>query len=426
MRRNIDRGGVPIDYDRLIEYLAHSRVEQYELGSKLLSSIYSDDPIFTKKTFTNWIKKNNITVGFNLTDSGNVSYNDESIRNFVNTNAYGDEITNIVKMFAEWNWHASQVLALPNIIEAYKPTGLESEEGRRVILIKPGVQTQNTGRFGLVNPAIMNLPRYMKDLVVAPKGWTIVSADSGQIEPKLIYGFFIPDPQIQKLIEIYGDAYYAVLHYCRMPIEDVQTKKMDFTPVEITDELKALRQRLKTYGNGVMYGSTRNIEQDPLKQAYIERIGMHPLRIEWQEKLNKKLNSGQRIFPTLFGTPIDVYKSDKYLSAKSDREKQLALSHCIINNPIQGTAGDLMAFSLDATDRLFKKKAPNSWITKFVHDEGQYCIHNSELDYVLEEVSGHTSYNIGGVVKVFNDPIIGRKFHKEVPCCYEHLFKESE
>ena len=426
MRRHISKGGVPVDYDRLVEYLAHSRVEQDELGCKLLQAMCSKDAFFSQRSFKNWIKQNNIHIGFNLTESGNISFNDESVESFINTNAYGDEVSNIVKMYRKWTYFASQVSALPRILEAYPPTGLESADGRRVILIKPGVETQNTGRFGLVNPAFMNLPRYMKDLVVAPKGWRILSADSGQIEPKLIYGFFLPDKQIQKLIEVYGDAYYAVLHYCRMPMSDIRNQTMDFTPVEITPELKQLRQRLKTYGNGVMYGSTYNPDNDPLKQAYIERIGQHPLRIEWQRRLEAKLMSGQRIFETLFGTPIDVYKSDKYIRARTEKDKQLALSHCIINNPVQGSAGDLMGFSLAASDRLISTKAPNSWITKFVHDEGQYCIYEPEFDYVAEELSGHTAYDIDGVVQIFNEPKFGRTFYKDVPISYTHLFEGGE
>ena len=253
-----------------------------------------------------------------------------------------------------------------------------------------------------------------------------MSADSGQIEPKLIYGFYLPDKQIQKLIDVYKDAYYAVLHYCKMPISDIKNQIMDFTPFEITDEIKLLRQQLKTYGNGVMYGSTYNPGNDPLKDAYIKRIGQHPLRIEWQKKLEMKLNSGQRLFPSLFGTNIDVYQSKKYKEAKTEVDRQLALSHCIINNPIQATAGDCMGFSLAASDKLLNTKSPNSWIAKYIHDEGTYCIYNEELDHVIEELSGHTAYDIGGIVKIFNDPKIGRSFNKGVPISYSHLFEDGE
>lgn len=426
MRRNISKGGIPMDYDRLVEYLVHSKVEQDELGVKLLNLTNSKDAFFSARCFKDWIKRNNIRMGFNLTPAGAISFDDDSVTSFVNTNAYGDEVTNIVKMFRMYKYFDAQVLQIPRILESYPPTGLESSDGRRVILVKPGVEIQNTGRFGLVNPALMNLPRYMKDLYVAPRGWTYMSADSGQIEPKLIYGFYIPDPQILKLIDLYGDAYYAVLHYCRMPVEDIRSQKMDFTPVEITDDLKLLRQQLKTYGNGVMYGSTYNPDNDPLKEAYIKRIGQHPLRIEWQKKLEERLNSGQRLFPSLFGTNIDVYQSKKYKEARTEVDKQLALSHCIINNPIQATAGDCMGFSLQASDNLLRTKAPNSWIAKYIHDEGAYCIYNEELDYVLEELSGHTSYDIGGVVKIFNEPKIGRSFNKSVPISYEHLFEDGE
>ena len=421
MRRNIAKGGIFVDYDRLIEYHVHFMVEKDRLNELLLKLTESRRSVFSKSDFISWVKKYGLTVGFNLTPTGNISTDSNSLKSFINTNYYGDEITNVAKLFAEYNYYASQDLMLPKIIQNHKPTGLQTEDGRRLTRLRPQVVTQNTGRFGLVEPAVMNLPRYMKDLVAAPKGWEIITADSGQIEPKLIYGFFISDPQIKKLIDVYGDAYYAVLHYCRMPMSDIRDRVMDFEPVEITDELKELRQRLKNYGNGVMYGSTSNKENDPLKQAYIDRIGKHPLRIEWQNKLLAKLNAGQKEFPTLFGTPINIYKSDKYAKANNDEERRLALEHCTINNPIQGTAGDLMGFSLKASDDLLAAKAPNSWIVKFVHDEGQYCVHKSELDYVMEELSGHTAYNIEDVVQIFNEPKIGRTINQDVVCSYNKL-----
>ena len=419
MRSNIRMGGVPFDYDRMVEYSTYSDVQCHVMGSKLLKLCNSNQREFTAAAFSKFVKDNNLTVGFNLTSRGNISLDASSIDSFLNTNAYSDSINDVVRKFKEWNYYKSQTRMLPEIIQKHPPCGLYSEDGRRVVLIKPTVHAQNTGRFGLRNPGIMNLPRYMTDLVVAPKGWTIVSADSGQIEPKLTYGFYLPDKQIQTLIALYGDAYYALLHYCQMPAEDIRSGKMDFVKAEITDELKAKRQRLKTYCNGVMYGSTSNKEHDPLKQAFIDRIGRHPLRAEWIGRLEEEINSGKKIFYTLFGTPIDIYNSKKYLEANSPQEARKVLSHCVINNPIQGSAGDLMAFSLRATNNLFHKKAPNSWITKFVHDEGQYCINNDELDYVLEEVKGHTSYRIDGRVEIYNDPIIGREIYDKVPFSYD-------
>lgn len=418
MRRHISKGGVPVDYDRLIEYLAHSRVEQDELGNQLLRDMHSNDGFFSPSTFKLWVKRTNLKMGFNLTPTGNISFDDESIKSFISTNAYGDEITNIVKKYRTYAYLGGQVLQLPSIIQQYQPTGLESGEGRRVILIKPGVEVQNTGRFGLVNPAFMNLPRYMKDLVVAPRGWTIMSADSGQIEPKIIYGFYIPDKQIQKLIADYKDAYFAILHYCTMPQSDFQNQTMEFKLMEITPDLVELRTRLKTYGNAIMYGATSNRENDPLKESYIQRIGQHPLRVEWQRKLTAKLDSGQRLFPTIFGTPMDVYNSKKVKEAKDEGSRRLALIHCIINNPIQGTAADCMGFAMRNADHIIATRAPNSWITKFVHDELQCCIHNDEKDYVMEDLMECTSYDLGGVVQIYNDPSIGRKINPTIPYSY--------
>ena len=421
MRRNISKVGITVDYDRFIEIISYTRYKRAELGSLLLTMLKSNEPEFTKNTFSKWVYEHKYFLGFTLTDNNAVSFKVSSIQSFIDTNAYGEEVSNIAKVYLEWNKLNSSISLLPNIIANNEPTGLETEDGRRIAILNPKVVAQNTGRFGFTDPALMNLPRTMKDIYVAPKGWTLITADSGQIEPKLIYGFYIKDPQILKLIDLYGDAYFGVLHYCKMPKEYIDKNVMNFKPVEITDELKALRQKLKTFGNGVMYGSTSNPEQDPLKQAYIDRIGRHPLRERWFNELREKLLAGQREFPTLFGTPIDIYKSEKYMTAKSEKLRMLALEHCIINNPVQGTAGDLMGFSLQASDELFRAKSRNSWIMMFVHDEGKYCVYNEDKDYILEELIGHTSYNIDNRVKIFNDPFIGRKLNSDIPCSYNNI-----
>lgn len=421
MRKHIERAGIPIDYDRLLEYYADAKVREGELGSILLKVVGSTNAIFKAPLFKNWITANGITKGFDRTPKGYISFNKTSINNFLNANQYDKSIMDIVRMFSEWNTCTTNVSFIPSILEEYRPSGLETEDGRRLILVKPGVELQNTGRFGLTNPAVMNFPRYMKDLYAAPKGWRLLSADSGQIEPRLIYGFYIPDKQIQKLIELYNDAYYGVLHYCRMPQEFIDSGTLDFTPNEITPELKELRQRLKTYGNGVMYGSTSNPDNDPLKESFIRRIGQHPYRLSWEESVKANINSGARYVNTLFNTQIDIYESDKVKNAKDDKERFIKLVHCAINNPIQGTAGDLMAFSLRATDELLSKKAPNSWITKFVHDEGQYCICNDEWDYVLEELSGMTAYCIDERVFIYNDAVTERHINKSVISSYSSL-----
>lgn len=407
MVRNINRLGIPMDYDRLLEYCVHFKF-QASLYEERLRSLLGIGTMDVKEgQVKDWIFNNGLERGFPTTPKGDISISVDALQSVIDRNLHPSEVIEVFKIIKEWNFNKAQALLLPNVINSHQPSGVETEDGRRVIFVTPTVTLQNTGRFGMSNPAVMNFPRYMKDLYVAPKGWTLISADSGQIEPKIIYGFYLKDPQINALIKLYKDAYYGVLHYCTMPREDIINGKMDFEPFEINEEKKALRQRLKTYGNGVMYGSTSNPEQDPLKQAYIDRIGQHPLRKSWFNDLESKLMAGQKEFPTLFGTPINVYKSEKYNAARDEKSKLLALEHCIINNPIQGTAADLMGFSLRATDKLLREKAPNSWITKFVHDEGSYCVYNEELEAVYDELKEHTSYCIDDDVIIYNDPHIG-------------------
>lgn len=428
LRRHLSKGGVFFDYDRLLEYYAHFKIEEHFIAETLVRLTNCTDDKYTKTSFKRWCTSLGIFKGFKLTPKEGISFDEDSLKAFIEMNAYGTvdvvpgvSVTKVVEIFKEFCYNVNQALLLWKIIDQHPPINVESSDGRRMCVLTPDVVLQNTGRVGYHNPAIQNLPRYMHDLIVAPKGWILLAADSSQIEPKTIFGFFMPDPQILKLIEVEGDAYYAQLHYSLMDQSEIDTMNMNFTKTDITPELLAMRAKLKTYGNGVMYGSTSNIDKDPTKDAYIERIGKHALRLKWVESLQKRLDSGQTIFETVFGTPIDIYKSDKYVKATTEQDRRRVLLNCAINNPIQGTAADLMAFSLKATDELFRKKAPNSWIVAFKHDEGIYCIHEDDYDAVIDEVRGHTSYNIVGKVKIYNDPIEGRTISKYAPCSYRHL-----
>jgi DNA polymerase I-like protein with 3'-5' exonuclease and polymerase domains len=274
-----------------------------------------------------------------------------------------------------------------------------------MIVIRPDWVPQNTGRLGTANPGTMNLSKEISDIFTVPKGWIMVEVDSGQIEPRLIQSTIVKDPQLKKCTLMYNDAYYGYVHYCTILTDrERNSGTLDLKPVEITEEMEKKRKKFKTFGNATMYGSTENNAGDKDKELFIRYIGGHPNRVALQSEVEKQINSGKRIFTTEFGTPINITKgpSENKYKDKTSNKYFSHLVRCAINNPIQGTAGDLMRESIFQADNLFRKKAPNSFILQYVHDAGKFAIHQSEYDKVIDQVKEITAYQIEDWIPIYS------------------------
>ena len=177
--------------------------------------------------------------------------------------------------------------------------------------------------------------------------------------------------------------------------------------MEITDQLKASRQKIKTYGNAVMYGSKANTENDPVKDAMIRRIGSHPLRTRLVEDLTSKLNSGEKVFYTYFGTPIDISKSPKIESYQERDNFVSELVKLAINNPIQGTAADLMRASCDRANTIIMN-SKKSAIINYVHDAGTFAIADEDYDSIADELADIVAYQVDDWIPIKAEPEFGR------------------
>jgi hypothetical protein len=158
-----------------------------------------------------------------------------------------------------------------------------------------------------------------------------------------------------------------------------------------------------------MYGSTENIAKDPDKELFIKYIGGHPSRIKLQKSVEDMIERGERIFYTAFGTPIDITNgpSDSKYADHSSNEYFKHLVRNAINNPMQGTAADMMRFSVLKADSLLRRKAPNSIILQYVHDAGKFMIAESDYDNIIDELKEITSYQVEDWLPIYCDPVEG-------------------
>lgn len=407
------RFGIPLDYDRICEYYAYYTMK----AEKIYASVARYVNIKEDADFRAWLYRNNIRTGLLTTDggrgkSGRVSLSEESINAAIATGLYSEERNNVLRCYSEYKLIAHLVAPLRNIMHGYDVSPLETYDGHRMIICHPDWVPQNTGRIGMQNPGLMNIAKVLADIETVPKGWVYLTVDSGQIDPRITQSFYINDPQLKKCTVMYNDAYYGYVHYCTiLTDEDRKSGRLDLEPVELSEEMQVKRKRFKTYGNAVMYGSTSNPDNDPYKAAFIRCIGGHPQRIKWQEDVTAKIERGIRQFPTAFGTPIDITQgpSDANYSDKTSDSYIAHLVRCAINNPVQGTAADLMRMSIYEANKILIRECDRSVILRYTHDSGTFAIHESEYDRVADRLSGITSYQVEDWIPIYGDPQVGIK-----------------
>lgn len=395
LRANNNMMPIYIDYDKLLMSL-FSMQRKLDAMYKAFTEITGMNPRngVLKKYMLEYARQRGFIKCFSLTDSGDYSVSADSIQGVLNSEIdEGDKL--VVKIFSNIGDYLKARGTLIGLLQ--NPISEKvSCDMHRMLEIRPVWAPQNTGRVAMQRPAIQNLPRNLQELITVPRGYKLLHTDSGQVEPRITYSAFVVDEQIKALIRLYNDAYFGLLHYCTMPESDIRSGRLDFEKLEITDEMQDNRQTIKRDGNAVMYGSKSNKDDSPIKKAMIERIGNHPSRLRMIAGIEDALNRGQKEFSTYFGTPINIYNSPKLMTAG---DKRLELIRLAINNPIQGTAADLMRASACEAGRIIMM-AKDSYIVAYIHDAGLFCISEDDWDEISDKLSDIVSYKVDDWVPV--------------------------
>ena len=395
LRANNNMMPIYVDYDKIIASI-------YAMTRKI-NALYDAFYELTgmnarggnlKKFFKEYAAQKGFLSMFTLTAKGDVSVGAESIAGIMNSNI-DEGYKLVVKIFTNINDFMKSRGTLIALLQNPMSDRVSCDM-HRMLELRPEWAPQNTGRVAMRKPALQNLPRNLQDIITVPRGYKLLHTDSGQVEPRITYSAFVVDEQIKALIRLYNDAYFGLLHYCTMPMADINSGRTDFVKMEITDDMRENRQSIKRNGNAVMYGSTANAEKDPIKKAMIERIGSHPSRLRWISQIEDALNHGQKEFKTYFGTPINIYNSEKLTPGAEDRNELIRLA---INNPIQGTAADLMRVSCCEAGRLIMT-AKDSYMIAYVHDAGLFCISEDDWDDIGEKLKDIVAYQVDDWVPV--------------------------
>jgi len=400
--------GVCLDYDRILEYYSYFQIRAGGIRERIVK--YTGIPCKGKlkeADFKNWLLSKGVRTGFLTTPGGDIAMSEKSLTAVVQTGMYDEGIETVINLYIERERCLTLINKFWNLIIGYEVHPRETWDGHRMIVVRPKWSPQNTGRIGAKDPNVLGFNRVLKDIETVPKGWEIWTIDSGQIEPKIIQSTYIEDPVLVNCTLANKDAYYGYWQYC-VELSDAERRNPNtvINPLIITDDLKSKRQTYKTFGNACMYGAASNSDNDPIKAAYIKYIGGHPKRVALVEDLKARIEAGERVFYTKFGTPIDISAgpSEENYPDKTSKTYFNHLLNQAINNPVQGTAADLMRFSIEEANNLLSKEAEKSFIIKYTHDSGTFAVHESDRAAVLDILKGITSYQVENWLPIYGDP----------------------
>lgn len=411
LQRHAEDIGVPLDYDRMQEYIAYYTIAADNLIYNIIQATIPDGPRpkvteYKDSYFISFLDKVGCTRYLDKTPKGAVSLADDSIKAAIAKEVIPKEIADIMTLYSKVKSYKQLISPFANILQEYGIVNWETYDNHRMLLVKPIAVPQITGRVGYQSPAITNFGRDVQDIITVPKGWVKCEADSGQIDPRISQSWYIHDPQLIKCTNMYNDAYYGYLHYCCwLTDEERASGTLDLKPREVTDEMKAQRKEFKTFGNAVMYGSTENRLGNPNKANFIRYIGGHPERVKRQHLVENQVMRGDYIFYTYFGTPVDIMSGPSaHEDLKHSAEEQFRRRvNRGINAPIQGTAADLFRYSVMKADNLLTREAPNSRIIAYVHDSGKFMIAEDEYDKVIDQLKEIVSYQVEDWIPIYGD-----------------------
>lgn len=396
-----------IDFDKVMMNINYLQMEIEKVSYPLFDVIGKPVGVNAADNMKAWLIRHEDVSGFNMAKTG-LSLDKSSVAAAIESQTLSEFGENLLKIYQQYSGYTKTRGTLISLLQ--NPiSNVPSCDGHRMLIVRPEFEPQNTGRIGMRNPAIQNFAHAIQEITTVPEGYVLLHTDSGQIEPRIVYSVYIKDPQIQSLIKLYNDAYFGILHYITMADELILSGTTNFSKHEITEEMQAGRKSIKTYSNAVMYGSKSNPSGDPIKAKMIDRIGGHPARTALINELMGKINAGIRTVYTAFGIPIDMTKSPKLggdsMHAETVEDQLLKLA---INNPIQGTAADLMRVSVYEANRILMNEGKKSYIIDYVHDAGRFAIHEDDYDKIADKLGDIVHYEVDGWLPIYAEPEFGR------------------
>lgn len=245
-----------------------------------------------------------------------------------------------------------------------------------------------TGRLSSSNPNLQNIPARTEEgnkirSAFVPKdreNYVILSADYSQIELRLF-------------AHISRDAHLIAAFNTGEDIHTLMASKI--FGVSTDNVTKEMRNKSKTVNFGIIYGQSKyglakalgisNDEADDFINKYFATYPMVKVYMDSTIKNAEKKGFVQ----TIFGRKRYL---DKELRSSLPMVREFA-KRAAINQPIQGSAADLMKLAMISFEKNLKEQNLKSKMIMQVHDEIVVEVHKDELELVKKMVTDSMELN---------------------------------
>ena len=265
-----------------------------------------------------------------------------------------------------------------------------------------------TGRLSSSNPNLQNIPVRTAEgnkirNAFAPKdkeNYLILSADYSQIELRL-------------LAHITVDKHLSEAFNSGIDVHTLTASKVFEVPVE--EVTKEMRYKAKAVNFGIIYGQS--------KYGLAKALGIS--NKEAEEFISKYFATYPRVKAYMEGTILEAEKKgyvETIFGRKRYLETELASSNAMIrefgkraaiNQPMQGTAADLMKIAMIEFSKKLKENNLKSKMIIQVHDELVVEVLKSELDEVTKLVKMAMELNQPLSVPLVVDVNVGESWKEQ-------------
>lgn len=253
------------------------------------------------------------------------------------------------------------------------PTLISKRDGR--IHTTYNQATTTTGRLSSSNPNLQNIPIRSEEgnkirNAFCPQdreNYLILSADYSQIELRL-------------LAHVAGDENLINAFNNGIDVHTLTASKV--FGVKMEDVTKDMRRKAKAVNFGIVYGQSKyglakslNISNDEAESFITKYFESYP---KIQQYMIDKIN-----FVTQNGYVETLYGRKRYLGAElssANYQMREFAQRAAINQPLQGTAADLIKMAMIEVDKQLTERNMKSKMVMQVHDELVFEAEKSELE----------------------------------------------
>lgn len=238
-----------------------------------------------------------------------------------------------------------------------------------------------TGRLSSSNPNLQNIPirteegnKLRNAFIAEDEHNSILSSDYSQIELRL-------------LAHISGDEHLIEAFQSGIDVHSLTASKVFDVPVE--EVTKAMRYKAKAVNFGIVYGQTKYGLAKALDISAQEAQSFIDKYFETYPKVRDYMTNTVA-FAYEKGYVETIFGRRRYLASELSSPNRMIkefAERAAINQPLQGTAADLIKLAMIKVDKAFKENNFKSKMVMQVHDELVFEVVADELERVKTVVA---------------------------------------